>query len=526
MSADGAASSAATSRRSRGTSRLSASTSTCTVRSCTRGGCTGFHATHDQLCEASPVRLTGLDTAFLCLDRGVSPMHLGALAIFRPVGLGDPGRVVALLADRAQRVPQLRQRVQPAGFPLAAATWVDDPGFCAKDHIQLHHLDCPGSREGSTALAAELMVAPLRRSRPLWEFHVISGLAGGRFAVLFKMHHALGDGLNVLEVGLRVLDEVRLRDGGTRRRSAADESSARAPEPSVLSRLWRVPGEVRDVVGSVVGQLNDAANIAASVLRGVRLPAPGSPLVISSSGRRALATARLDLRQIRRIRAHYGGTVNDVLLSVVTGALRDWLVGRGDPVEGVILRAFIPVSQRARSASRIGGNRLSGYLCELPVGEPDPGQRLRTIRRAMERSKAAGSRCGVGAIPVLADRLPAAVHRVASPVAGQGAVLLFDLIVTSVPVPSLPITLDGAELEDVFPIAPLVASQALVVGLSWYQDSAFVALHADREGLPDVRRLAEAIPPSAVALDCLIRLPCAGANFRRRSGRLPGIGLS
>jgi diacylglycerol O-acyltransferase / wax synthase len=437
-------------------------------------------------------------------------MHLGALAIFRPVHLGDPGRVAALLAERAQRIPQLRQRVQPAEFPLAAATWADDPGFCAKDHIQLHHLDCHGSRDCDSChdraadLAAELMIRPLQRNRPLWEFHVISGLAEGRFAVLFKMHHALGDGLNALEIGVRVLDEIRLRGAGARGRGADDAGSPLSPEPSVRSRLWRVPGDVRDAVGSVVGQMSDATGIAASVLRSVRLPAPGSPLVISSSGRRALATAQLDLRQIRRIRAHYGGTVNDVLLSVVTGALRDWLVARGSSVEGLIFRAFIPVSQRARSGSRIGGNRLSGYLCKLPVGEPDPGERLLTIRRAMEHSKAAGTSRGAGAIPVLADRLPPAVHRIAAPVAGQAASLLFDLMVTSIPVPSLSFTLDGARLEEVFPMAPLAAGQALVVGLSWYQDSAYVALHADREGLPDVQRLAEAIQPSAVALDSLI----------------------
>jgi WS/DGAT/MGAT family acyltransferase len=433
-------------------------------------------------------------------------MHLGALAIFRPVHLGDPGRVVALLADRAQRVPQLRQRVQPAGFPLAAATWADDPGFCAKDHIQLHHLDghdCDSCHDRAAALAAELMIRPLQRSRPLWAFHVISGLSGGRFAVLFKMHHAFGDGLNALAIGLRVLDEVRLGDGGGRRRGTAADSPP-SPEPSMRSRLWHVPGDVRDAVGSVVAQISDATGIAASVLRSVRLPAPGSPLVISSSGRRALATVQLDLQQIRRIRAHYGGTVNDVLLSVVTGALREWLVARGGPVEGLILRAFIPVSQRARSGSRIGGNRLSGYLCELPVGEPDPGKRLLTIRRAMEHSKAAGASRGAGAIPVLADRLPSVVHRVAAPVAGQGASLLFDFMVTSIPVPSLSFTLDGARLEEVFPIAPLAAGQALVVGLSWYQDSAYIALHADREGLPDVQRLAEAIQPSAVALDGLL----------------------
>ncbi|HEY6421709.1 MAG TPA: WS/DGAT domain-containing protein, partial [Pseudonocardiaceae bacterium] len=192
---------------------------------------------------------------------------------------------------------------------------------------------------------------------------------------------------------------------------------------------------------------------------------------------------------------------NDVLLSVVTGALREWLIARGDPVEGMILRAFIPVSQRARSHKRMGGNRLSGYLCELPVGEADPGKRLKAIREAMERCKAAGTSRGPGAVPLLADRLPPLLHRMVAPVAGQGAPLLFDLMVTSVPLPRIPFMLDGAELEEIFPLAPLAAGQALVIGLSCYRDSAYVGLLADREGLPDVQRLAEAMQTAAVTLD-------------------------
>ncbi|MGH3783540.1 MAG: wax ester/triacylglycerol synthase family O-acyltransferase [Pseudonocardiaceae bacterium] len=471
-------------------------------------GWAGLQATLDQLCEALGVRLTGLDTAFLCLDRDVSPMHLGALAIFRPIDLDDPERLAALLADRAQSVPQLRQRVQPAEFPLSAATWVDDPGFCAKDHIEQHHLNRPGGpdcRDEAAELAAELMIRPMQRNRPLWEFHVISGLDGGRFAVLFKMHHAFGDGMNALEIGLRVVDEVTLRGDGGKSSGTTDACSPFPTERSVQSRLWQVPGDVRDAVETVAVQMSQATRIATAVLRNVRLPSPASRLVTMSSGRRTLAMARLDLRQVRRIRAHYGGTANDVLLAVVTGGLREWLVARGDPVEGLILRAFIPVSQRARSRDRTRGNRLSGYLCGLPVDEPDPGKRLLTIQRAMEQSRAASADSGPGAIPVLADRLPSAVHRVAAPVAGQGASLLFDLMVTSIPLPSIPFTLDGAELEEVFPIAPLAAGQALVVGLSWYQDTAYIALHADREALPDVQRLAEAMQPAVVAMNDLVQ---------------------
>ena len=453
-------------------------------------------------------RLSGLDTALLSVERDITPMNLGGLATFRPAQPPDPERIACLLVDRAQRQPLLRQRVQPALSALAAATWAEDPGFRAADHVHLHHLDGPGSADMLVGLAAELMVRPLPRTRPLWEFHVISGVGGGRFAVLITMHHAFGDGLSALDVGLRVLDECRPRNGSAPTPPASTPPSSTPPsstQPSMLSRLWRVPGDLRGAVEGAVEQMTEVTGMAASVLRRVRLPPPGSPLAISSSGQRVVATARLDLRQVGRIRAHFGGTVNDVLLSVVAGALREWLIGRGALVEGSTLRAFVPVSQRARSSDRIGRNHVSGYLCELPVSEPDPGERLLRIRAAMERNKAAGADRGIGAIPLLADRLPPVVQRVAAPVAGQGAALLFDLVVTSIPLPAMPFTLDGADLEEMFPLAPLVPGQALAVGLSWYRDSAYVALLADREGLPDVQRLADAIAPAAVALDVVSR---------------------
>jgi WS/DGAT/MGAT family acyltransferase len=348
------------------------------------------------------------------------------------------------------------------------------------------------------------MIRPLRRSRPLWEFHVIAGIDENRFAVLFKMHHAFGDGFNALEIAARLLDGFTLRDGRAQRSGEVATGELPAAEPSVLAQLWHVPGDLRDLMEGMLAQVSDATGIAASVLRSVRLPAPGSPLVVSTSGRRALAVTALDLQRVRRIRAQCGGTVNDVLLSVVTGALRHWIAARGGQVDGLTLRAFIPVSLRPRTGERIGGNRLSGYLCDLPVGEPDPREQLLMIRRAMERNRATGGSGGPGAIPLLADRLPPAVLRLAAPVAGQGASLLFDLMVTSIPIPGIPFTLDGAELDGVFPIAPLAAGQALVVGLASYKGRVYIALHADREGLPDVQRLAEAMQPSVDALSSLI----------------------
>ncbi len=436
-------------------------------------------------------------------------MQLGALAIFRTSRPVHPEQVVSLLADRARQLPRLGRRVQRAWFPPGSARWADDPGFRPEDHIHLHHVAGHGGDGPAAELASELMARPLRRGRPLWEFHVMSGgLGEGRFGVLVKLHHALGDGLAALEIGVGLLDgpEAAGTGGGAGRRSSAGPH-ATAPAALTPRRRWTArtllsrPFRLARGVRYAAEDAAEMMGMAASVLGSARLPAAGSPLVITSSGRRGLGLARLDLQHVRRIRAHFGGTVNDVLLAVVAGALRDWLGARGHRVEGLSLRALIPVSQRARSGGRTGGNQMSGYLCDLPVGEPDAGKRLRSIQLAMGHSKAAGPTRGPGSIPLLADRLPSAVHRMAAPMAGQVAALLFDILVTSVPVPGVPLRLDGAELEELFPIAPLAPGHALGVALSCYRGTAYIGLYADRDALPDVQGLADAIPGSAAMLD-------------------------
>ncbi|MGH4023965.1 MAG: wax ester/triacylglycerol synthase domain-containing protein, partial [Pseudonocardiaceae bacterium] len=208
-------------------------------------------------------RLTGLDTAFLSLERAITPMQLGSLAIFhsdRPV---RPEAVVRLLADRARRLPRLGRRVQPAWFPPGTATWADDPDFTPEEHIHLHHLDALGGTGDAAELAAELMAQPLRRDRPLWELHVMAGLGEDRFAVLTKLHHALGDGLAALEIGIGLLDGLTPagaagaaeRNGGPRAAARAVVPPARKMTPRrILSRPFQLAGGVRSAAGGAVGQ--------------------------------------------------------------------------------------------------------------------------------------------------------------------------------------------------------------------------------------------------------------------------------
>jgi WS/DGAT/MGAT family acyltransferase len=441
-------------------------------------------------------QLSGLDTAFLCLDSASSPMNIGALAIFAPPQPVHPGRLVELLRTRAERIPRLRQRVRTSMLPLGTARWTDDPDFDAAAHIHAHHLHRPHDASQLTTRVSAIMANRLDPKRPLWELHVITGLPGGRFAVVPKLHHALADGASAVLLGLALLDGMDEVLAGQQ----ADQSGG---VTGMLRGLGARLGDSAAALGQWRGHARTAqqtVDIAASILRNTRSVQPSSPLLAPLSADHRLATLRLDVDDIKRVRKRHGGTTNDVLLAVLSGALRDWLIARGDRPASV--RALIPVSQRSRDKDNpSAGNRLSGYLCDLPVGEADPVRRVRAVRAAMDRNKEAGPLAGAGALPVLADRVPAAVHRIATPVVGQFAPMLFDTVVTTVPLPNVPLTCDGAELREVYPVVPLAPGHALGVAFCIYRGTVHVGLHANGAALPDIELLSDALSGTLVYLN-------------------------
>ena len=415
--------------------------------------------------------LSGLDTAFLSLDSTSSPMNIGALAMFAPPQPVHPTRLVELLRTRAEEIPRLRQRVRGSLLPFGVIRWVDDPTFDVHAHIHTHHLRRPHDTAQLTDRVADIMGGRLDHGRPLWELHVITGLPGGRFALLPKLHHALADGAGAVLLGMSLLDGI----------------AGRLPQRPVTDDTSIGLGASLRSLGSSAQQ---AMDIAGSVLRSARPTPPPSPLLAPTSTDRRLATVRLNLADVKRVRRTHGGTTNDVLLAVLAGALRDWLIARGDRTFAP--RALIPVSQRGRGRGT-AGNQLSGYLCDLPVDEPDPVRRLAVVRARMDGNKEAGPGRGPGALPVLADRMPAALHRLVMPVVGQCAPLLCDTVVTSVPLPNVPLFFDGAELEEVYPVVPLAPGHALGVAFSTYRDTVHVGLHANGTALPDIDLLADAL---------------------------------
>ncbi|MEU6673696.1 wax ester/triacylglycerol synthase family O-acyltransferase [Streptomyces sp. NPDC046925] len=437
--------------------------------------------------------LAPLDLAFWNIESAEHPMHLGALGVFDADSPDAAERAARLLASRAADVPGLRLRIRSVLLPVGAAVRAPAPAFDPLDHVRL--AEPTGDFH---AVAGALMQRPLERGRPPWEAHVLPGDDGASFAVLFKFHHALADGLRALMLAAAVMDPVDL---------PAARPAPAAPEASRWSWLpdpRRLPGLVRDTVTDV-GQALDIGSSVARATLGVRSSAA---LTSRATGTRRTAGVLLDLDDVHRVRKTVGGTVNDVLIAVVAGALRRWLDERGDGSEGVEPRALVPVSRRRPRGAQPQGNRLSGYLVRLPVGEADPVARLKAVRAAMDRNKDAGPNRGAGAVALLADHVPPLGHRIGGPVVAQAARLLFDLLVTSVPLPSLGLRLGGCPLAAVYPFAPLARGQALAVAVSTYRGRVHFGLVADAAAVPDLDVLARSVREELAGLvDACVERP-------------------
>ncbi|MFF1320453.1 wax ester/triacylglycerol synthase family O-acyltransferase [Streptomyces chartreusis] len=434
--------------------------------------------------------LAPLDLAFWNIESAENPMHLAALGVFAAHSPTAGAHAADLLAARAAAVPGLRMRIrdtwQPRGllqpFSFGGAAREPAPHFDPLDHVRLH-----APTADFQAVAGRLMARPLERGRPPWEAHVLPGEDGVSFAVLFKFHHALADGLRALTLAAAVLDPMDLPA-----RKPRPEEPARRRLPDVR----RLPGLVRGALSDVGRALDIGASVAVSTLA-VR---SSSALTAEPSGTRRTAGVVVDIDDVHLIRKAVGGTVNDVTIAVVAGALRRWLDERGDGSEGVAPRALIPVSKRRPRTAHPQGNRLSGYLIRLPVDDPEPLRRLAAVRTAMDRNKDAGPNRGAGAVALLADHVPALGHRLGGPLVGGAARLWFDILVTSVPLPGIALKLGGHAVTEVYPFAPLARGQSLAVAISTYRGRVHYGLVADAEAVPDLDVLARALSEEVTAL--------------------------
>lgn len=441
--------------------------------------------------------LAPLDLSFWHADTPDHPLHLGALAVLATTARTGPVEAAELIAERAAAQPRLRMRVRDVWLPPGGAAWSPDPHFDIDKHVHLVRLAGPNAAAERRDLLGEVMERPLARDRSPWEIYVVEESAAHTFSVVVKIHHALADGMRALALGAALFDppEEDLRPlartglgSGRRAPLTALPGGAGQPDRGLLPKpdLRRLPAAARSAASDLQQALSIGAAVGRATLEGRPVPALSAP----SSGSRKLGTVRLDLDDVHRIRKTVGGTVNDVLIAVVAGVLRRWLLERGEDVAALAPRALIPVSRRRPGRPGSDGNRLSGYLAQLPVSLADPRERLRAVHEEMQRQKAAGFTSGPGAVTLLADQLPPVAHRLGGPFTGRAARLLFDVLVTSVPIPDFGFTLGGCPLRELYPLAPLAHGHALAIAMSTYRDRVHLGFVADGLAVPEPQRLA------------------------------------
>jgi diacylglycerol O-acyltransferase len=446
---------------------------------------------------ANPDRLSGLDSSFLHLERDSAHMHVAGCMLFD----GEAptyDELVGQIVSRLHLVPRYRQRLAFVPLNQGRPVWVDDPHFNVGFHVRHTALPSPGGEDQLKRLAGRVFSQALDRSRPLWEIWLVEGVSQSRFALLSKTHHALVDGVSGVDIATVLFDtspdpmpvgtpdhEWLPRPVPTSAQLLADALVERATVPAEIVRgaraTLRGPRHMAGRLGRALGGVGAMAKAG--------LQAPPSPLNVRIGPHRRFTWVRGDLPQFKAIKNALGGTVNDVVLASVAGALGRYLRMRGEPTEDTVLRAMVPISVRADVDRGALGNRVAAMWAPLPLGVSDPVQRLLTISRAMDGIKASGQAVGAQVLTELTGFAPPTIMAQAARL--QARQRLFNLVVTNVPGPQFPLYMLGRELDAMFPMVPLAENQALGIAIMSYNGQLNFGLNADYDAMPDLEALAD-----------------------------------
>jgi diacylglycerol O-acyltransferase / wax synthase len=452
-------------------------------------------------------RLTGLDTSFLHLEDGRSHMHVGSVMTFE----GPPPPYDELLEafeSRLPLVPRYRQRL--AFVPLAQGRpkWVDDPHLNLRYHVRSTALPSPGSEDQLRDLAGRVFSQQLDRDKPLWEVWLVEGLEDDRFAVVSKTHHALVDGISGVDL-ISVLfdttpepaappgpgDRWLPRPLPSRAQLLGEALVERATIPAEIIRSLRAI--VRGPRRIIEGARDAAVGVGAMAWAGLN-PAPSSPYNRDIGPHRRFTWVRADLNDVKAIKNALGGTVNDVVLATVTGALGKHLRRRGQNTDGLELKAMVPVSVRQDVERGALGNRVAAMMAPLPVWCQEPVARLDLVREQLKGLKSGGQAVGAQVLTELSGFAPATIMGQASRLMSRQR--FFNLVVTNVPGPQFPLYLLGRRMLDPFPMVPLASGQGVGVALLSYDGRINFGLVGDYDLLWDLDDLARDVEEALAEL--------------------------
>jgi len=461
-------------------------------------------------------RLSALDALFLDIEDDRCHMHVAAALVFDgaplqgPHGGLDMERIRAYLDSRLHLIPRYRQRL--AYIPLERhPVWVDDERFNLFYHVRHTALPRPGEVRQLKRLCGRILSQKLDPTKPLWEIWVVEGLADGCFALVTKVHHAMVDGIAGMDLLQVVLSPQATRafDAGPTWRPRPAPNAAELVAGEVLRRGAGMAALARNALAAatVPGETLEAAREAMSgVLEYMApgtTPASPTPLNPELGPHRRFDWVRMDLADVKAVRAALGGTLNDVVLATVAGAARRFLQGRGVAVGDLDFRAMVPVNIRATADRGRAGNRLANFVVPLPIGEPDLRTRHRMVVEATGVQKSSHVVQGGELISDIANWTVRGVLTQVIQLAAERRA--WNVVVTNVPGPKLPLYLLEAPLREAYPVVPLFKQQGVGVALFSYDGGLFWGVNADWDAVPDLHDLVEALASEFAALRAAAR---------------------
>ena len=443
-------------------------------------------------------RMNPLDASFIAIEDDNNPMHIGNVATFEgpPPTYGD---VVRMVASKLHLVPRYRQKVKQVPLALGRPVWVDDPHFQILYHIRHTALPSPGSDEQLRNLAGRVFAQRLDLGKPLWEMWIVEGLKGGRWGMISKVHHAMVDGVSGAELLSVILNqtpevsEPEIEDWEPGREPGIVELLADTAAGNLLRPIDAVrglPALARSPLpgGMSLGDVRRSLEVSWSMLRN-----PTADLNGRIGPHRRWSWAKSSLADVKKIRAALPGTVNDVVLAVITRGFRDLLLGRGAQVEGRVVRTLVPVSVRSEQEKGTYNNRVSGMFPDLPVGIADPVERLENIRQQMDGLKESKMAVGGDSLIQMAGFAPPMLLAMGTRLAGRVPQFTINTVTTNVPGPQYPLFILGRQMVEAYPFVPIFGSVRISIAIFSYLGQLNFGVTGDYDSAPDIEVLCEGI---------------------------------
>jgi WS/DGAT/MGAT family acyltransferase len=451
--------------------------------------------------------MSPLDASFLHVEDAVTHMHIGSVGIFEgPVP--SPEDVRRAIASRLPLVPRYRQKVRFVPLALGRPTWVDDPHFNIDYHVRRTALPAPGGDDELRNLVGRVMSQQLDRQKPLWEMWVAEGLDEGRWALISKTHHCMVDGVSATDLLSVILSEDREPPEPT------DDHWQPSPEPSgaqlVANALTQRAGSPYEATRTLLSAIRGPRRVARQtmhVARGLVNLAPllnPSPTASALNGpigpHRRWDWARARLSDVKAIRERHGGTVNDVVLAVITNGFRALLEERGEPLAGQVVRTLVPVSVRAEEERGTYNNKVAAMFAELPVAIDDPVDRVRAIHEQMKDLKGSGQAVAAERLTALGGFAPAMLLALGGRIATRLPQSTVNTVTTNVPGPQVSLYLAGRRMLEAFPFVPLGGQVQIGIAIFSYDGGINFGVTGDWDGARDIAVLCEGIEQGVAQL--------------------------